>query len=35
MQYYLRALEMNPNNPEHFADMGGLLAYLGKAERKS
>jgi adenylate cyclase len=31
MQYYLRALEMNPNNPEHFADMGGLLAYQGKA----
>jgi adenylate cyclase len=32
MQYYLRALEMNPNNPEHIADMGCLLAYCGMAE---
>src|SRR5262249_7040680 len=32
MQYYKRALEMNPNSPEHMTDMGGLLAYLGKPE---
>jgi TolB-like protein/class 3 adenylate cyclase/tetratricopeptide (TPR) repeat protein len=31
VRYYVRALEMNPNNPEHMADMGGLLAYQGRA----
>ncbi len=29
-QYHRRALEMNPNNPEHLADLGGLLIYLGQ-----
>ena len=28
--YHRRALEMNPNNPEHIADLGGLLVYLGR-----
>jgi adenylate cyclase len=32
MRYHVRALEMNPNSPEHIADMGGLLAYFGKPE---
>jgi TolB-like protein/Tfp pilus assembly protein PilF len=31
-QYHRRAVEMNPNNPEHLADMGGLLTYLGRPE---
>jgi len=29
-QYHRRAVEMNPNNPEHLADMGGLLVFLGR-----
>ena len=28
--YHRRALEMNPNNPEHLADLGGLRIYLGR-----
>jgi Flp pilus assembly protein TadD len=31
LQYHMRALEMNPNSPEHITDMGGLLTYSGKA----
>jgi TolB-like protein/Tfp pilus assembly protein PilF len=31
-QYHRRAVEMNPNNAEHIADMGGLLTYLGRPE---
>jgi tetratricopeptide (TPR) repeat protein len=30
-KYHRRALEMNPNNPEHIADLGNLLTYLGRA----
>jgi adenylate cyclase len=30
--YHRRAVEMNPNNPEHLADMGGLLLYLDRPE---
>ena len=32
MQYHMRAVEINPNSPEHIADMGGLFAYLGQPE---
>jgi adenylate cyclase len=31
-QYHRRALEMNPNNPQHLADMGSLLVYLGRPD---
>ncbi|WP_119299947.1 adenylate/guanylate cyclase domain-containing protein [Dongia deserti] len=31
-QYHRRAVEMNPNNPEHLADMGGLLLCVGRPE---
>jgi adenylate cyclase len=31
-RYHRRAVEMNPSDPEHVADMGGLLAYLGKSD---
>jgi adenylate cyclase len=30
-RYHRRAIEMNPSDPEHIADMGGLLAYLGRS----
>ncbi len=31
-KYNRRALEINPNNPEHMTDMGDLLIYLGRPE---
>jgi len=31
-QYYRRAVEMNPTNPEHISDMGAFLSYLGRSE---
>jgi adenylate cyclase len=31
-QYHRRAIEMNPSNPQHLADMGSLLVYLGRPE---
>jgi adenylate cyclase len=31
-QYHRRAVEMNPNNPQHLADMGSLLVYLGRPD---
>src|SRR5262249_43434613 len=30
--YHRLAVEMNPNNPEHLADMAGLLVYLGEPD---
>ena len=31
-QYHRRAVEMNPSNPQHLADMGSLLVYLGRPD---
>ena len=35
MQYHMHALTLNPNNPEHITDMGGLLDILWQGGRRS